>query len=191
MKCLDIGAGYKKFRKDAISIDHNPLCNPDVIHDLNIYPWPFKDNEFDIIYSSHCLEHLDNLEKAIEEIWRIGKPNCLVIIKVPHFSSRIAYVDIEHKHFFSIHSFRNYTPEFAKLRGSKFVFKIEKIKLYYQPRIDKEVIPLWAQKILPLINFFNKLITLVANINIEFCERVWCYWVGGMGEVEFILRVVK
>lgn len=190
-KILDIGPGYYKFHKNAISIDINPLCKPDILHDLNKYPWPFNDNEFDIIHSSHCLEHLDDIEKAISEIYRISKNNALLIIKVPHFSNRIAYMDNTHKHFFSIHSFRKYTPLFAKVSGGNIYMNVEKIRFLWQPPLRFELLPKWFKFCAPMVNFINNLISGLDNFNIEFCERVWCYYVGGFGEVQFYLRVIK
>ncbi len=191
MKILELGPGYNKFYKEAVTIDINPLCKPDILHDLNKFPWPLKDNEFDIIYSSHCLEHLVDIDRAIEEIYRIAKHNALVIIKVPHFSSRIAYIDTTHKHYFSIHSFRNYTPLFSHLGNRNVIFNIEKIRLVYQPPLILELLPKWCKLFSPIINFINDFVSSLANFNIEFCERVWCYYVGGFGEVQFYLRVVK
>jgi len=34
---------------------------------------PFRDREFDFVYCSHLLEHVDNPAKACEEIMRVGK----------------------------------------------------------------------------------------------------------------------
>jgi SAM-dependent methyltransferase len=39
----------------------------------------FKDNEFDFIYSFHVLEHVENLEKAIKEISRVGKRGFIAV----------------------------------------------------------------------------------------------------------------
>ncbi len=73
MKILDLGSGPWKY-KGAISIDWNSETKPDILWDLNKFPYPFSDNEFDLIYASHILEHLNELIKVLEEIWRILKP---------------------------------------------------------------------------------------------------------------------
>jgi SAM-dependent methyltransferase len=39
----------------------------------NIESLPFRDKEFDFVYCSHVLEHVDNPKKACREIIRIGK----------------------------------------------------------------------------------------------------------------------
>lgn len=37
----------------------------------------------------------------------------------------------------------------------------------------------------------HKILTKLANVNIHFCERIWCYWVGGFNEIYVEMRVVK
>ncbi|MQL52258.1 methyltransferase domain-containing protein [Desulfofundulus thermobenzoicus] len=73
MKILDLGCGPNKL-PGAIGVDIRPGPVVDVVHDLNVYPWPFADNEFDLVYASHVLEHLDDVVRAVEEIHRITKP---------------------------------------------------------------------------------------------------------------------
>jgi len=48
MKILDLGCGNKKIQ-GAIGIDINPLSDADVIHDLNVLPYPFNDSRVEII----------------------------------------------------------------------------------------------------------------------------------------------
>ncbi len=47
-----------------------------------IYNIPFKPNSFDLVICSEVLEHLEHPEKALSEIQRVTKNNC--IISVPH-----------------------------------------------------------------------------------------------------------
>lgn len=47
-----------------------------------IYHIPFKDDSFDLVICSEVLEHLEYPEKALEELERVTKKNC--IISVPH-----------------------------------------------------------------------------------------------------------
>ncbi len=43
-----------------------------------------EDSEFDFVYSSHLLEHLPELELALENWWRIIKPGGYLILYLPH-----------------------------------------------------------------------------------------------------------
>lgn len=190
MKIFDVGAGFYKY-PGSVSIDGNSNANPDILHDLNSCPWPVNDSEFDFIYSSHCLEHLNNTRKIIEEIWRVGRNGAIVIIKVPHFSSRVAWTDIEHTRAFTINILRGFTGQFSKLSNSKAKFEVIKTKLNWQQRFDIEFLPKWILPLMPLINVVNTVISALANLNPVFCERIWCYYVGGMGEIEIKARIIK
>ncbi len=103
-KILDIGCGPNKL-EGALGVDLRPGAGVDMVHDLNVYPWPFPDNEFDLVYASHVLEHLDDVVRAVEEIHRITKPGGLLKVLVPHFSSSSYFTDPTHKHAFSSRSF--------------------------------------------------------------------------------------
>jgi predicted SAM-dependent methyltransferase len=108
-KILDLGCGNKK-KEGAIGIDINPCTNPDVVHDLNTFPYPFEDSTFDEIYADNVIEHLDEVFKVMEELQRICKPGGILIIKVPYFRSRYAFIDPTHKHYFTVESFTYFDP---------------------------------------------------------------------------------
>lgn len=44
---------------------------------------PFPDESFDVVYSSHVLEHVKSEEHALQEMKRVLKPNGLLIIGMP------------------------------------------------------------------------------------------------------------
>jgi len=50
---------------------------------LEIEPLPFGDNAFDVVVASHVFEHLENLDGALKEAWRVLKPGGLMIVGVP------------------------------------------------------------------------------------------------------------
>jgi len=81
---LDIGCGRSKF-KGTLGVDIVALPGVDVVADLT-RGLPFRDNSISEIYTSHTLEHVDNLPAVMEELWRVCKPNALVHIWVPHAS---------------------------------------------------------------------------------------------------------
>jgi len=41
-----------------------------VVHDLNTFPWPLPDSEFDFINCQDVTEHLDNINRVMEVIHR-------------------------------------------------------------------------------------------------------------------------
>ncbi|MCS7150916.1 MAG: class I SAM-dependent methyltransferase [Endomicrobia bacterium] len=190
LKVLDLGAGPWKHYSYAISLDWNPKSNPDIIWDLNKFPYPFEDNEFDIVYACHILEHLDNPIKVLEEIWRILKPNGKLVLKTPHFSCRTAYGNPEHKHYFSSLLFDYFEREKDFIAKTNAKFIVEKIKLVWSPPEPKSMRDS-QKKFQPLIKILNSFFSFFANINIDFCERFWCYFVGGFAEIQFEVRTVK
>jgi len=99
MKSLNIGCGTN-IKKGFVNLDRVKLSGVDVIHDLNKFPWPFKDNEFDFINCDQVLEHLDDIPHCLREIWRISKRGGKVHIAVPHYASPGAWFDLTHKHPF-------------------------------------------------------------------------------------------
>lgn len=99
MKKLNIGCG-EDIKKDFVNLDRVKLNGVDVVHDLNKFPWPFKNDEFDFINCDQILEHLDDAPKCLRELWRISKNNGKIHIAVPHYASPGAWFDLTHKHPF-------------------------------------------------------------------------------------------
>lgn len=91
------------FPGDAVRVDINPDVNPTIVHDLNIFPWPFEDSRFDIIHAYNILEHLgsqgdsNHFFLTFEEIWRILKPNGILRASVPRHNSIWMWGDPGHR----------------------------------------------------------------------------------------------
>ncbi len=82
-------AFYKRFRNmknlDYVTTDLNsPLA--DVKADIcNL---PFEENEFDIIFCNHVLEHIPDDTKAMQELYRILKPGGFGVFQIPQDLNR-------------------------------------------------------------------------------------------------------
>ena len=106
-KALHIGSGKTRL-PGSTTIDILNLPGVDVVHDLDIMPWPFTDNEFDLIFAHSVFEHLEDQIAIMEEMWRILKPHGRIIITVPHFRCTDAFTDSTHTHFFTTQSMDYY-----------------------------------------------------------------------------------
>lgn len=68
----------------------------DIVHDLKNTPLPFEDNQFDLVYLSHVLEHVEwtKTHSVLQELYRILAPNGVVEIWVPDLKKLVAaYLD--------------------------------------------------------------------------------------------------
>ena len=59
--------------------------NGTVFQQGSIYQLPFKENFFDLIICSEVLEHLDDYHAAIDEIYRVLKPDGKFLSSVPSY----------------------------------------------------------------------------------------------------------
>ena len=125
---INLGCG-KDIKPGWINVDKIEYPSVDVVHDLNEFPWPFDDNFADYILMNHVLEHLDDVVKVMEEVWRILKPGGIVEIYTPYYKSKKAFRDPTHKHFFTEESMNYFTRNW-KWRYTHATFRIIKFEKF-------------------------------------------------------------
>lgn len=108
---LNLGCG-NRILPDSVNHDitkHRPEV--DVVWDLNKLPWPWSDNEFDMVVAYSVLEHLKlNLIESMNEIWRILKPDGIVCLKVPYWNHPRGWQDPTHYWKFDVTTFDIFDP---------------------------------------------------------------------------------
>ena len=99
--------GEDKEWKELRTLDIDPNCKPDVVHDLNVLPYPFEDNTFDEIHAYEVLEHCGRqgdyrfFFAQFSEFHRILKPNGRLLACCPTFNSIWAFSDPGHTRIIS------------------------------------------------------------------------------------------
>ena len=171
MKRLNLGSG-NDIKKGYINLDVVKLKGVDFVHNLNKFPYPFKNNEFDEVYTSHVLEHLDDLNRVMRELKRICKKGARIIIRVPHFSCGVSYRDPTHKRLFSYFTFNYFTDE--------CFYDLPKFKILNR-RLNFTRLAFTS---------LNKIFNPIININPEIYERFFC-WILPCAECLFELEVIK
>ena len=84
------------------TLDVDPDCKPDVLHDLNILTLPFEYNSFDEIHAYEVLEHIGRqgdwrgFLAEFSEYWRILKPGGFLAGSCPSLESRWLWGDPGH-----------------------------------------------------------------------------------------------
>jgi ubiquinone/menaquinone biosynthesis C-methylase UbiE len=101
---LNLGCGFNKL-PEMVNVDAYEICEPDVVWDLNKFPYPWEDNSVDGIVAFHIFEHLENWWEAFSECARILRPMGTLEIRVPDESSATALTYRDHLRVFSIVSF--------------------------------------------------------------------------------------
>jgi ubiquinone/menaquinone biosynthesis C-methylase UbiE len=125
---LNLGCGPNK-EAGYIGVDKVKLPTVDIVHNLDVYPYPFEDNSVDEVICSHILEHLEDLNKTMEELYRICKPNALVKVRGPYYKSHYAFGDATHKHFFTEQSFIYFDSSHPFSYYTTARFEVVKIRL--------------------------------------------------------------
>src|SRR6266487_4900792 len=183
---LNLGSG--EFQKEGfVNVDLYSISNPDVSHDLNQFPYPFQDDYFELVEADHVLEHLVEPFLVMGELRRICMNGATSHVRGPHFSRGFTHAD--HKRGFDVTFPYFFDPAFRP-GYQRIPLKLVKMRLrwFAQLYLKKSVLPapafLFGRAIGAVIDFF-------ANLSPWLCSRLWCYWVGGFEEIEFIFRVNK
>lgn len=80
---------YKRFKKQS-NIDYTTtdLLSPLADVKADICNLPFEDNQYDLIFCNHVLEHIPGDTKAMQELYRVLKPGGMGIFQIPQDLSR-------------------------------------------------------------------------------------------------------
>ena len=127
---LDVGCGIGEileYYKNSIGVDINSECvkfckNKGLnAHIMKEDILPFENEKFDTLTFENVLEHIQNPNKIIKEIYRVMKPDANILISVPGIKG--FHNDPDHKQHYD----KKRLNEFFKINN------FELIKNYYTP----------------------------------------------------------
>lgn len=100
---VDLACGQRK-KEGFKGVDRSKTDAADYVHDLMVYPWPFKDGEVYEFNCSHYVEHIPimladgsyGLNRFMEEVWRCLMLKGTISIQAPYYMSQECWQDPTH-----------------------------------------------------------------------------------------------
>jgi len=177
---LNLGCG--RFPMEGyVNVDGAPAVRPDVLHDLNVFPYPFPPGSAEEVHASHVLEHLADPFAAVAEWARLLAPAGRMIVRVPHFSRGFTHPD--HKRGFDVSFPLYFDPAFeGGFTGTHLVCDSLRLRWFAQPWLKKRALGPWEYRFGAT---FGTLVDFLAALSPFAASRLWGFFVGGFEEVEF------
>lgn len=112
---LDIGCGENKQQGGFVGIDIRDVPGVDIVHDVEVYPWPLPDECVVIAVCSHLVEHINphkfGFVNFMNEIWRVLKPDAWIAIACPYAYSPGFAQDPTHCNMINEATFTYFDPD--------------------------------------------------------------------------------
>jgi SAM-dependent methyltransferase len=107
---LNLGCGRSK-RVDCLNVDRRAGVAPDLVWDLERFPYPLPAGHFVQIFALDVVEHLENLAGFMQEAYRLLAVGGILEITTPHFSCANSFTDPTHRRHLGYFSFDFFTPD--------------------------------------------------------------------------------
>jgi SAM-dependent methyltransferase len=163
---LNLGCGQIKI-PGYLGVDKIKTAETDVVHDLDVRPYPFAESSIVEIIADNVLEHVVLLLPTMEELYRILEPNGIIKIRVPYAKSDAAFKDPTHKNFFTEDTFSYFSADHHFSFYSSARFKLEKVEFYNYSND-------WRHKLRNLLPFKKFLKIFLFNIYDEIYFELRC-----------------
>jgi len=96
---LNLGSGSQPRMNGVVNVDIVDLPEVDVVHDLDVLPWPWDNGRVTRIIAQDVFEHVANPIGFMTESHRVLTTGGELFIKSPHWMHQDAYTDPTHKRF--------------------------------------------------------------------------------------------
>jgi SAM-dependent methyltransferase len=96
---IDIGCGSHK-KEGTLGVDIQSLPGVDYVVNIETDPLPFNDRSVEYVYSSHFLEHIENIGHVFTEISRVCQENARLELWTPYAWSNSGFI-YGHRSYFT------------------------------------------------------------------------------------------
>jgi len=142
---LNLGSG-RQYRPGAVNVDVTSDTSPDVVHDLNLRPWPFADDRFEHVIATDVIEHLSDTIATLAELHRVCADGARVELVVPHFSSDGAFTDPTHRRYFGAFTFDYFSESHSNNFYSPARFEVERRLIVFRPTLANKIVARLANR---------------------------------------------
>jgi SAM-dependent methyltransferase len=132
---------------ELVTLDADPEVGADIVHDLDVLPYPLDDDAFDEIHAYEVLEHCGTQGDAkfffgqFRELWRALKPGGYLMISVPMWNDAIAWAVPDHRRVLPEGAFGFLDAEYEQQHAGK-----RGVGSYKRLRGDMNLKPLFKQE---------------------------------------------
>jgi SAM-dependent methyltransferase len=163
-RILDVGCGRDKL-PGAIGIDANPRSNADIIHDLDVRPWPIESDSIDFVRAQDVLEHVSDFFGVMAEIFRVCRPGATVSVRMPFMSSLNFATDPTHRRSGTSGTFDYFNPERPMGKYAYTESRFELVRFRYGrfyhglpgmvfKVVDRVLVPFWERNCVVYEHYF-------------------------------------
>jgi predicted SAM-dependent methyltransferase len=94
---LDIGCG-ENCQKGFVGLDKRNLPGVEIVHDIEVFPWPIETESVDVAMMSHLVEHIKPwlTIDVMDECWRILKDGAMLFVSTPYAGTFRYFQDPTH-----------------------------------------------------------------------------------------------
>ncbi|GAC1578437.1 MAG: hypothetical protein NVS3B20_09570 [Polyangiales bacterium] len=163
-------------------MDRNAASKADVIHDLDVRPWPFADSTFEHIRAENVLEHVADFISVMEEISRVARPNATVDVQMPFMSSCNFATDPTHRRAGTARTFEYFDPNQALGKLSYSEARFEVLEFHYSRG--------YLGDVGRMLRVVDKVVIPIIERHYHEYEHYFAY-LYPMHEIRYLLRVVK
>lgn len=148
---LDLGCGDNK-QPGFVGMDVRTLPGVDIVHDVNVHPWPLPDDCVTRVMASHLVEHIPPVAvngkgtwfpfvAFMDEVWRVCRVGAEFLISAPYWTSPGFAQDPTHVNAINETTLAYFDP----LHHSQ-LWQIYKPKPWYYRYVSYD--PLWSIEIM-------------------------------------------